>query len=123
MRRNPPPLLSHDLRLHRAHEPLLVLRGGDGGGEGKSTLQRDRHRPPPARHLRLQLFLPSRIPGRPRRITPPSLPRGVRVVEVFQGVGVESKIYAAILESAPLLLPCAHLWTPWLTLRFLPTGR
>ena len=51
--RSPAPLLSHGLRLHRTHEPLLFAGGGNGGCRRADGIQRHKYRSAPAADLRL----------------------------------------------------------------------
>ncbi len=78
----------HPFRLHRAHEPLFVARGGDGRRQRQSRIQLHQHRPAAAVHVHLQLHLPPGIPRWSGRPAAAPLSRGVRVVEIREGVGI-----------------------------------
>src|SRR5215470_1372973 len=89
--RSPPPLLPEARRLYRPHEPLLLARGGDGECATRAPVQPDRHRRSSLGDVRLQLLFPTRVSRWPRRIAAAPLSRGVRVVEIRQGMGTGTR--------------------------------
>src|SRR5260370_42629030 len=66
---------------------MLVARCGDGRSPWTSQLQCPQQPPTAGIHLHLQLLLPLRFPGRPRRPAVAPLPCRLRLLEIRQGVG------------------------------------
>jgi hypothetical protein len=84
------PQLNGALLHHSYHEPLFVPRRRDGNRQGSPQLQRVQHRPAPVGHLHLQLFFSPRFSRWPRRTPAAPLPRGLRLVEVREGLGTRA---------------------------------